>query len=627
MTFLVKNDNTVFYFLFIGFMHRRKSARRKTSRRSTFNHLVHIRYIIIGGVILAALAILANTNYFRGNSHNLAQATTNTTFTLSSDNTFVNEDDTNFQTSGDRWLGNGQSRDKSYLGLLVSGETIPQGAHIEKAELKFTQPNTEWIGIAIKIKAEDSSVPENYSSSSRPSSRNLLSVNNSYSDNVKWEAGQTYSYDVTSVVQEYVNKYDANKISLLIKGTGGSWSRKYIYKGSEKPRLEIQYTVQNGSNPSTQPSTNPLVSPSATPSLTPTATPKPSVTPSPTPNASVSPTPMASVMTTPPTGGSGAIFGVVGIDTLGTCSAQVHDKYVTTGPDGKLYRTWHPVKDPSGCTFAHEHGDDPATSTIFAGTVPFGYVAAQLDPPMDEPHVGFKCFVHNKGQKNDEGSAMLHDTYFCFHMGTGGPARFTARFHSLDFHMTSASGYKLNVQGMADIGNVGTICNNPRQRRTVQGFGCLLDSPYEIWEDVLQIRNKGSVVASAIVSTAVFDPITSMDPADLSRTVYTWSDEAQQKIFKFNDPRNNYRGCNREAYSGPVNWYNRGASQTYYTDPYGNVVDGGVLKQEISAINTSQNTGYVNQFSGLTMTYKGSEIMTQFKYHKSACVSGLGIKN
>src|SRR5437870_1814478 len=49
---------------------------------------------------------------------------------------------------------------------------------------------------------------------------------------------------------------------------------------------------------------------------------------------------------------------------LGTCPAAVHDRYVVTGPDGQLYRTWHPqvvAIDPANpgagtCAFAHEHG-------------------------------------------------------------------------------------------------------------------------------------------------------------------------------------------------------------------------------------------------------------------------------
>src|SRR5690606_35998019 len=110
--------------------------------------------------------------------------------------------------------------------------------------------------------------------------------------------------------------------------------------------------------------------------------------------------------------------------------------------------------------------------------------------------------------------------------------------------------------------------------------------------------------------------LTTMDPSDLTRKIYTWDPEVQQKVFKFKDDRSNFRGCIREAYSGPVQWYNRGGTTTYYTDVYGNVVDGDVLKQEISTISTSSNSGFIDQFGALIMGYKSgntSEPQSQFK--------------
>jgi hypothetical protein len=60
-------------------------------------------------------------------------------------------------------------------------------------------------------------------------------------------------------------------------------------------------------------------------------------------------------------------FPAVNSAILGTCPPEVHDRYFVIGPDGRKYRTWHPVTvpiDPSNpsrgtCTFAHEHGDNP----------------------------------------------------------------------------------------------------------------------------------------------------------------------------------------------------------------------------------------------------------------------------
>ena len=450
--------------------------------------------------------------------------------------------------------------------------------------------------MSFAIYTEKNSSPQAFLGGNRPSKRQLSGKFSAYSDNVKWEAGKAYSYDVTAPVQEFFSTYGGDTVALIVKGTGKQWGRKFVFESSGSVKLEVVYVVSSST-----------IVPTSTPSIT-------------NPPATVTPTAVVTATSQPsPTSTGSGIFGVVGADTLGTCFATVHDKYVTVGPDGKMYRTWHPVQDTSGCTFGHEHGDDPSRSTIYTGNpVPFGYIASNLG--MDEPHVGFKCFVHNKGTKNDESGVMLHDAYYCFHMGTGGTARYTARFHSIEFHAKTSDGTIMNLGVMADVGNVGSICDNPRQQRTVQALGCLIDSAYEIWANNIRIVNGGSTLAFVQVSTAVFDPITSMDPKDKSRVIYSWSQEAQQKIFKFTNDRAGFRGCDREAYTGPMRWSNRGGSKVYYTDAYGNVVNGGPLKQEVSDVNIST----------LVMAYKGGNTgdpQTQFKYRKSACVPGLGIKN
>lgn len=59
----------------------------------------------------------------------------------------------------------------------------------------------------------------------------------------------------------------------------------------------------------------------------------------------------------------------------GECDRTIHERYSVLGPDGKLYPTWHPPIDPSGCGFGHEHGQDPRGSALARsiGAIPFGY--------------------------------------------------------------------------------------------------------------------------------------------------------------------------------------------------------------------------------------------------------------
>ncbi|MBI3241237.1 MAG: hypothetical protein HYZ49_02975 [Chloroflexi bacterium] len=297
------------------------------------------------------------------------------------------------------------------------------------------------------------------------------------------------------------------------------------------------------------------------------------------------------------------------------CPQWAHDSYVTTAPDNKNYPTWHPQVDPRfDCYFDHDHGDDPTTSLANSALPPFGYIGAQMNPPMNEPHAGFKIFVVNKGTTNDEERTATTSTRIVAHMGTGGVKRFDEQFHSLIFDLVADDGHYIHVQGMADTGEVGSICDrntNSKQGRTVvilPGAGCdNKDSLYEIWLFKLNIGDKALV----LVSTAVFDPITIMNPANHTELNYTadvFAGRANEA--PFTPP---FNGCNREGYSGPVYWYNGGGQTTYHSDPMGMIMDDAPLLQEISAHND--------------IGIKMNQDQGQMKLRRDYCAPGLGLKN
>jgi hypothetical protein len=326
------------------------------------------------------------------------------------------------------------------------------------------------------------------------------------------------------------------------------------------------------------------------------------------------------------------IWGSMAVEILGTCPAATHDRYVVDGGDGYLYRTWHarvvPV-DPANaavtCTFAHEHGDDPASqtdATVRAVPIRFGYVGRRMPMPdepngHDEPHEGFKVYVANAGQRNDEGRTALHDSRIVMHMGTGGAKRFSTRHHSLQFVLRTSYAW-LNIQTMADTGGVGNICADPRQGKTVMSLagGCKVDSLYEIWSVTAKIRTtSGRQVAFANIASAVFDPITVYDPANPTRLVYLW-DAAVNATLNFpNNPRAFARGCNREAYHGPAQWDNDTSSDVYLTDAMGQEMPNGPVRQEVSRYRSTAN--FVATNDGLS----------QFKLKSNRCGAGLGYKN
>lgn len=292
---------------------------------------------------------------------------------------------------------------------------------------------------------------------------------------------------------------------------------------------------------------------------------------------------------------------------MAECSVAVHDTYTVVGPDGNTYKTWHPQVDPTtGCTFGHEHGSNPATSVANNTLPPFGYAQAVAGLPA-EPHEGHKVFVISKGEISDTGVPFAAHYRVVFHMGTRGLGRYTGRFHSAQFdYLKPVTQKAAHIYGLFDTSDfIGSVCDNPRQGgRDFATLGCYDNSPYEIWAFTFKIVHpddpyQGITEVRWAVSgpgVAAFDPITTRDPADNTRLIYT------QSIF---DPANpadpegttaSYRGCKREVYGGPVYWNNAGKPTTYYTDAYGTVVavqqpGPGKIAQFVSASNVDDTQG------------------------------------
>ncbi|GAB3652849.1 hypothetical protein GCM10028833_25470 [Glycomyces tarimensis] len=133
----------------------------------------------------------------------------------------------------------------------------------------------------------------------------------------------------------------------------------------------------------------------------------------------------------------------------GECSNEIHARYWTYGPDGKVYPTWHPTQHSSGCSFGHEHGDDPRNSPLFgeSGFPPFGYVSeVQADSLPEgsqrhEDHVGHKVLAESVDViEGDDGSAFFPpqgnvlancDILLKIHQGTHSPDAFKNNVHEL----------------------------------------------------------------------------------------------------------------------------------------------------------------------------------------------------
>ncbi len=198
----------------------------------------------------------------------------------------VNEDGSTFTTnSAALWLGNGSSSTSSYTGFRFTNVSIPNGATITSAKLKVYSSQNQWVSIQMSIAGELSPNSATFSSTSKPSQRNLTVHKVNHSDNVSWSANTWYLLDeMAPVVQEIVNQsgwQNGNSLSIILKGTGSAWGRKFItsWDGSSANAAMLVVTYSSGAT--------------ATPTVTftqalPTNT---SVPPSPTPTATQAPPP------------------------------------------------------------------------------------------------------------------------------------------------------------------------------------------------------------------------------------------------------------------------------------------------------------------------------------------------
>lgn len=308
----------------------------------------------------------------------------------------------------------------------------------------------------------------------------------------------------------------------------------------------------------------------------------------------------ACVVAPPPS--AGGIWGPVHPDTLGEWTATEHDAFVLDGGDGWKYRTWHPqcLDFPSGLTTsgfvrrcaAHEHGDNPASQgdawVRSKFDARFGYAARRHKDMPGEPdghveaHEGFKVFVANKGDTNDEGRVNRTWTTASFHMGTGGPARFGVRHHSGSLasrhDWPGEPQMRIAFHVLADTGGVATVCD-PRVQAPVKDVmqldsPCKLPSQYEIWRaETALVDASGVELARVFQTPATFDPITIRNPANPSEVVYAHDPRmAASKQFPGDDWSGN-KDVERETYAQNPYLYTQGRSTSdYWLNPLGRQV-------------------------------------------------------
>jgi hypothetical protein len=363
-----------------------------------------------------------------------------------------------------------------------------------------------------------------------------------------------------------------------------------LNRNEQKDERFFNFTIANGTAP--QPTAQPTSVPTAQPTSVPTAQP-------------------TNVPTAQPTTQPGNQTSVAGQK----CPDWVHDQHMTTGPDGKQYRTWHPPTDPQyKCWFGHEHGSDPRNFPGFSqvGMPAFGYTGLQAGD--NEPHVGFKVFVVND---RDRGLWWMAS----FHQGTSGAARAFVRFHSLDLAVARADGTLLaNVRVMADTGNSYRKCDihgpaipnsGPEgqggARKAIPTSDCATDV-YESWSTYGRVGNLFESFLTFDIDNGATVLVRQSDGTySNTQVMYTAS-----LICPGIEPTKQGNDCDRfgdkrSIINPRMNFANTTGNGEIWTDAYGNIVPAGQgIRQFVSPGYQAQvrpNTNFANGLDGNVQVY------------------------
>ncbi|MGL4576397.1 MAG: hypothetical protein ACRCV9_16555 [Burkholderiaceae bacterium] len=387
------------------------------------------------------------------------------------------------------------------------------------------------------------------------------------------------------------------------------------------------------------PTSAPTSSPNPTASPTPTTSPTGSPTPTPIPTASSTPAPTPTAMppvgTAPPPGTAlppaGARLSRAYKEVMdrhyatnplqaGECAREVHDRYWTYGPDGKVYPTWHPPVDPfTGCAFGHEHGDDPGTSRLTNAPMAFGYVNEKLfELDMvnfrDEDHVGHKVLVANNAEFGASGqpNGVRCDVLLKVHQGTHSRDAFTNNLHEGFYYASCSHGINMRIQALMKFGapgntdlfcagtNVATGTATPptsptgRGQRVVPDSSCLsavginMNETWQI-EYMQELPSTSGGIVGGIDFGIYFRVGNASRFVDTSSSAYNMvrtADACYQQAgtaysspecvalrsrgqIAWNDPRSPWKGNSRDTQLNQLVAANSSRTTVWYTDVYG----------------------------------------------------------
>ena len=178
-------------------------------------------------------------------------------------------DDAEETSSGSIRTGSAaQDLDFSYpgqrVGLRFSSLSIPQGAEITKAYVRFKASRSDSGSTTLTIRAHDTDSASSFKTSKRNiSSRSTTSASERWSPS-SWREGSSYSSDdISEVVQEVVNRrgWDSgNALALIVTGDSSSTRRRAVSANrslGDSPTLYVSYDTGTGGEPTPTPTPPP----------------------------------------------------------------------------------------------------------------------------------------------------------------------------------------------------------------------------------------------------------------------------------------------------------------------------------------------------------------------------------
>ena len=189
-----------------------------------------------------------------------ATGPTTATFAIAAGADDVNEV-TNTLTATATTLFVGTANGTSHAGFRFTGVTIPRGATVTSARVQVRASSTQWNAKQFEWAAEAAGNAAAFTATSRPSQRVLGTARVTHNTNVQWVSGTWYTLEeLAPLVQGVVARSDwnaGNALALVARGTGGSWSRKFLSAfesgAANAPRLVVTFTPPGGGAPDPPP--------------------------------------------------------------------------------------------------------------------------------------------------------------------------------------------------------------------------------------------------------------------------------------------------------------------------------------------------------------------------------------